>query len=121
VSDLGVKRWEEPLLVGHPETVVVLDAIFAERLRQDQLFGPRQSYPDGNCLGGDRAAMERAQEKVEKAKVAGTLTWRDLLNEEIAEARAADNPGDLRRELVQAAALIVSQIEDIDRRPKGSP
>lgn len=111
-----VRRWEEPLLVGHPETARVLDEVFAERLHQDQLFGPRQSYPDGNNLGGDQSAMLRAKLKVEEAKRIGTLTWRDLLNEEIAEVRAAETPTQLRAELIQAAALMIAQVEDIDRR-----
>lgn len=110
-----VRRWIEPLTDAHVATHGILEELFQERLRQTALFGP-QSLPDGNDLGGDYSAMLRAQEKVEAAKRDGTLTWRLLLAEETAEIKAARTPKELRAELVQAGALIVAQIEDIDRR-----
>jgi hypothetical protein len=110
------KRWTEALTEVHVATHQILDEVFAERLRQDKLFGARQSLPDGCDAGGDHSAMLRAQAKVELAMRDGTLTWRDLINEEIAEVRAARTTADLRKELIQAAALMVAQVEDIDRR-----
>jgi hypothetical protein len=50
-----------------------------------------------------------------------TLTWADILEEEIAEALAESDPVKLRAELVQSGAVIVAWIEAIDRARRAQP
>lgn len=45
----------------------------------------------------------------------GTLTYADILLEEVFEAVAEDDPEKLREELVQVAAVAVAWVEKIDR------
>jgi len=47
---------------------------------------------------------------------AGTLTWRDILDEEVQEAFAEFDPRKLRIELLQVAAVASAWVEAIDRR-----
>lgn len=94
--------------------LVLLD-VRAERLRQHERFG-EQSLPDGT--GSARQADNRdvAQYWCELSTRSGSLAWRDVLDEEVAEALAESDPGRLRAELVQVAAVAVQWIEALDRR-----
>ena len=47
----------------------------------------------------------------------GTVTWRDILTEEVFEAYAEDDPAALRAELIQVAAVAVKMIDAIDHTP----
>lgn len=110
---------------------VVLEEVRAERARQDEKWG-EQNHPDGTGpesrpfhrtdinldlrIGREVGHILRA--KCERAFISGTGTWLDILLEEIGEAIAAAEPGRLRVELVQAAAVIVAWIETIDRRAR---
>jgi hypothetical protein len=113
------------------QTADVLCEVAAERERQDMKWG-EQNHPSGTgCWrridGGemrrdgylaevraDRAAEQRLA--CDQAASEGRVTWRLILNEEIAEAIAEDEGANLRKELVQVAAVAVSWIEAIDRR-----
>jgi hypothetical protein len=46
----------------------------------------------------------------------GTVTWSDIITEEVVEAVCADNELERRAELVQVAAVAIAWIECIDRR-----
>jgi hypothetical protein len=97
----------------------VLAAVAAERRRQDARWG-EQNHPDG---AGPAYAAEatRRRDECEQAAASGTLTWRHILLEEVAEAGAEQEPKRLREELIQVAAVAVAWAQAIDRRvqPKG--
>src|SRR3954467_3032663 len=98
----------------------VLDEVAAERRRQDEKFG-QQDWPDGTPQTG--TAREHAKVMADSARANcetqfrdGLITWDDILDEEIWEARAEWEPDRLRAELIQVAAVAVAWVEAIDRR-----
>lgn len=93
----------------------VLSDVIHERQRQHARYG-WQSHPDGT--GGELALRQRAeaQRECDARTVAGQLTWRAILAEEVAEAFAEVDHDRLREELVQVAAVAVQWIEALDRR-----
>jgi uncharacterized protein (DUF2235 family) len=101
----------------------VLDEITAERASQDAEWG-EQNHPDGTgpwvktpdrfSNMEDQAANARFE--CQEAAREGSLTWRHVLAEEVAEAFAEKEPAALRAELVQVAAVAVAWVEAIDRR-----
>lgn len=56
------------------------------------------------------------QSRTDAAAKAGTLTWFQILIEEVAEVRAEVDWPKLREELVQVAAVAESWIEDGDKK-----
>ena len=72
---------------------------------------PVQGYPFTNGMLADAARLYTDQ-----AAEYGRLTYADILREEFREALAEANPGRLRAELVQVAAVAVAWVEAIDRR-----
>lgn len=90
----------------------VLVAFGHERERQLARYG-HQLYPDGTGQPGDAAARFEAQHRCRQAAAADVLTWRHVLDEEIAEAYAETDPDRLEAELVQAGAVIAAWIEDL--------
>ncbi|NBE94789.1 hypothetical protein FE391_39700 [Nonomuraea sp. KC401] len=98
----------------------VLADVAAERAAQDARWGT-QVLPDGT--GGDRAVAESgvARHATDTAAREGALTWRHILAEEVLEAFAETEPGRLRAELVQVAAVAVKWAQALDRRPSGRP
>lgn len=96
--------------------LMVLSEVRAERLRQDEKWGV-QSHPDGTAKTlGTMAAAQRAKFVTDAAAANGRVTWRDILNEEVAEAFAESDEDALRAELIQVAAVTVAWVEAIDRR-----
>lgn len=96
-------------------TEVVLDDIDRERTRQNEKWG-EQNHPNGT---GGPVAIERAdyvRRQTDRNAERGKLTWKDILEEETAEAFAEDDPVKLREELVQVAAVAAGWIEALDRR-----
>lgn len=95
----------------------VLAEVAAERARQDAKWG-EQNHPDGTARNGrsDRELADVSRRLCQSAAAAGMVTWRDILDEEMREAFAEDDPAKLRAELVQVAAVAVAWIEAIDRR-----
>lgn len=92
----------------------ILDLIAAERKRQDEKWGV-QDHPDGTShLLRKTTEIKRA---VCQAAFAGQRgSWRVILDEEVAEAAAEEDPVKLKQELIQVAAVCVAWIESIDRR-----
>jgi hypothetical protein len=90
-------------------------AVTAERAKQDSKWG-EQNHPDGTGEPHEAVLAEAKRRLCETAAGAGALTWRDILDEEVAEAFAETDPARLRAELVQVAAVAVAWIEAIDRR-----
>ncbi len=96
------------------ETADALADVADERLRQVGTWGV-QARPDGTsetyAVHADAAKLltdQRAE--------AGTLTWADILSEEVLEAFSEEDHDALREELIQVAAVAISWAEDIDRR-----
>lgn len=93
----------------------VFEDIDDERALQDDKWG-EQNHPDGT--GGqfyvDMADLFRRN--TDRSARAGSLTWRDVLTEEVYEAYAETDPAALRAELVQVAAVAAAWVEAIDRR-----
>lgn len=95
----------------------VLDDVHDERCRQDVKHPqPVLERPDGTGKPGDHLRAMAAKRHTDAAAEAGTLTWRDVLAEEWCEALAETDPGLLRAELVQVAAVAVAWVEALDRR-----
>lgn len=100
---------------GMDFTRVVLAAIRSERERQVAKWG-EQSHPPGINQPGDAERCTAIREDTNYAAGNGTLTWRDILDEEVAEVYAAPDERELREELVQVAAVATAWIEEIDKR-----
>lgn len=96
------------------DTLRVLWLVAAERQRQHARWG-QQQLPDGT--GGQLEELDRdhAQQLCQRATLAGQLTWRLVLEEEVAEALAETDPVALRAELIQVAAVAVQWVEALDR------
>ena len=103
----------------------VLSEVAEERRRQDQKWG-EQNHPDtdwfssqAQCVDLDLPFECDIKELNADAVVEGKLTWVHILAEEFAEAAAAacDKPvAELRKELIQVAAVAVAWVECIDRK-----
>lgn len=111
-------------------TIDVLAEVRVERARQDAKHGV-QDLPDGTgsyrvTLDGlvsdpDIAVIRReradeARRSCDRAFAEGLCTYRHVLEEEVREAFAEEDPARLRAELVQVAAVAVKWVEAIDRR-----
>ncbi len=94
---------------------VLLDVI-EERIRQEVRF-PGQHLPDGTGGYAEEVLAAAAKQATNLAAANGTLTWRDVLREEVHEAFAESDLARLRAELVQVAAVCLRWIEDITSRP----
>ena len=93
----------------------VLDEVYVERIRQDEQWG-EQNHPDGSGRPEDFIMAESAKILNDHKAQVGTLTFRDILEEEVREAYAETDSERLREELVQVAAVAVAWVEAIDRR-----
>ena len=103
-------------------TVVVLSEVLGERTRQLAKWG-EQNHPDGtgssvvwSFTGPAAYVADCAKTTTDAAAQLGTLTWRDILLEEVAEAFAEEDKQKLRTELIQVAAVSAAWVEAIDRR-----
>jgi hypothetical protein len=106
----------------------VLQEVCMERIKQEQKWG-EQNWPDFPLsLAGaptlraswygvptEFDAKSALEERFEK----GNGTYADIFVEEIAEAIGASSEEELRKELIQCAAVAVAWIEAIDRRSIG--
>ena len=97
-----------------PKTAEALLDVADERVRQVRKWGV-QTRPDGTSETYSVHA-DAAKLLTDQRAEAGTLTWADILSEEVLEAFAETDPDKLREELIQVAAVAVSWAEDIDRK-----
>ncbi|MGA8116881.1 MAG: hypothetical protein WCA46_24870 [Actinocatenispora sp.] len=104
-----------PAAATDDEIWPVLTDLHAERVRQDERWG-EQNHPDGTGGPGALDDLAVARETVEGNAARGAMTWRDILQEEVAEAFAESDPVRLREELVQVAAVAAGWVQAIDRR-----
>ncbi len=92
-----------------------LQEVANERARQNIKWGD-QDHPDGTGDAPAVAAAVFAKAETNKAAEQGTLDWRLILDEEVAEAFAESDRVKLRTELIQVAAVAIAWVEAIDRR-----
>lgn len=95
----------------------ILYGIIAERGRQDDKW-PEQAkggHPNGTGDSAWKYAATQAQSICSAHAKAETLTWLDVLREEVFEAFAEFETTALRRELVQVAAVAIAWLEHLDR------
>jgi NTP pyrophosphatase (non-canonical NTP hydrolase) len=107
---------ETPAEFNEDRMMDVLDDVGDEREAQHDKFG-EQNPPDGTdngTLSTRRADQARAQCQAAFAK--GEGTWTHILVEEVYEALAEVDSTELRKELVQVAAVAVAWVEALDRR-----
>lgn len=98
-------------------TAAVLEEVAAERARQRQLWG-EQTLDNGTAVEAwDEIERDDARRRCDRATLAGRLTWRLVLEEEVAEVLAEADPAALRVELLQLAAVAVQWVEALDRAP----
>jgi len=86
-----------------------------EREAQDQKWG-EQNHPDGT--GDAQVWADHARAVCQQAAANGSVTWKHILWEEVAEAFAETDPAKLRTELIQVAAVAMTWVEAIDRRKR---
>lgn len=108
-------KWDDsPVEVKRKQTLRILEEVSKERIFQDVKWG-EQNHPDGTSEEYETSATNYRLSCALKAD-AGTVTWLDLLHEKTWEAFATSSPCNLRRELLQVAAVAIAWIEAIDRR-----
>jgi hypothetical protein len=93
----------------------IIDDVLDERAKQEEKWGV-QSHPDGTGDSGSNNIAWLKRHITESKAKSGDLTWRHILDEEVAEAFAEDVLDGLREELIQVAAVALAWVEDIDRR-----
>lgn len=92
----------------------VVEEVLRERHAQDVKWG-EQNHPDGT--GPQYAGhADGARSECDREHRAGRGTWRHILQEEVWEALAEEDPAKLRAELLQVAAVAAAWVEAIDRR-----
>lgn len=100
----------------HPRDLIYLH-IEAERLKQDKTWG-EQNHPAGTGSPSQTIVAIEARAACEQAAADGSLTWAHILGKEVCEALAEGDYARLRAELLQVAAVAISWIEAIERRPR---
>lgn len=89
--------------------------VINERLRQERLF-PDQHLPLGTDSTYWGIVEQAAKDDCYMGAVNGSLTWADVLREEVYEALATTEVEDTRREMIEVAAVALRIVEDIDSR-----
>jgi hypothetical protein len=97
---------------------LIAEEVLKERLRQHELWGV-QNWPDGTHRFADDTLILSQRAFNKHFEKLGTITWRDILHEEILEVFAEKDPAKIRAELVQVCAVAAQWISAIDRRGEG--
>jgi hypothetical protein len=113
-------RHASPDALRRHRTKAILKQVAAEREVQEETWG-QQDHPNGTdtALWGELA--DNAKAVNDTRSLVGKITWASILQEEVYEALAEEDPLPLRAELLQVAAVCVNWIEAIDRRPRLVP
>jgi hypothetical protein len=102
--------------LAHQNAQQILEEVHEECGRQVDRWGV-QSHADGTSdTHPYQWQRDWDREQCDYAADSNCLTWRHILQEEVSEAFAEQDPAKLRAELIQAAAVVVSWIRDIDVR-----
>lgn len=94
---------------------IAIEAI-DEWSRGAALYPETDSFPDGTGGEARRNIETIAKKSYELAAHEGRCTWAHVLDEEVAEALAETDPGRLRFELLQVAAVALHWVSNLDRR-----
>ena len=97
-------------------TQTIVDDVIAEIIEAEAKFGRQYDVPDGTGMSSWAEIADRRRLACQRAFQDGMGSWRLILNEEIAEAFAQDDPARLRAELLQVAAVALRWIDAIDER-----
>jgi hypothetical protein len=92
----------------------IIQEIFREREAQIAQWGD-QVLPFGTGGSEYRVLADQYRRQTDEANAAGTVTFADVLLEEVFEALAEADPQKLRDELIQVAAVAVKVIQAIDK------
>lgn len=104
------------------QTWTAVEDVLRERNRQRVKWSTpddpddSRDLPDGTGQPGDPLRAMLAKQATDANAENGTISWRDILTEEVCEAYAETDPDLLRAELIQVAAVAVKWVEAIDRR-----
>lgn len=101
-----------PTQVGPSENVY--NDVYQERLRQDVKWG-QQNWPDGTGGEGTIMTANHYRDITNRHAKEGTLTFWDILLEEVFEAGAETEKSMLSEELNQVAAVCLAWREKIQR------
>lgn len=122
-----VKMEEMKLVNDLKEKLDIINEILKERQRQDDKWG-REEHPlvykfngkeatgEDLCRYYDIPSEQKAKNRCDNVAKNGTITWTDIIIEEVSEVVSASNDKDRRTELVQLGAVIVAAIECLDRK-----
>ena len=83
--------------------------------RQFEQWG-EQNHPNGTGGAYWTAAANAAKSATDRAVKQNAVTWTQILDEEMKEAFAEENPARIREELIQVAAVALQWAAAIDRR-----
>lgn len=92
--------------------VPAIELIIKERKRQDDKWG-KQSHTNGTGHFSLVEEAARARMVCERAFKNDVGTWRHILDEEVREAFAENDPDALFTELTHVAAVAVAWMEDL--------
>ena len=92
----------------------ILQKIQQERRRQDAKWG-EQNLPIKNPWYEYEELANEAKSICETCLEDGSISWHEILQEEVAEVFAEDDPKKQAEELIQVAAVCVSMIEFLKR------
>lgn len=92
----------------------ILNEIAGERRAQDAERG-EQNWPLGTSHARYIEQANRFRRQCDHATEQGTVTWFDILREEVYEFAAEADPAKARVELIQVAAVATAIVEFIDR------
>lgn len=95
--------------------VGVLEEVLQERRRQFAKWG-QQNQLNGTGSKYMQTLANAHKLRCEYKASDQTVTWLDILLEEVYEAAAESNPSRLREELIQISALAVQWVQHIDRQ-----
>lgn len=103
-------------------TAHVLTQVSIERRNQEEKWGQQnwasfRRMPIVDRLASLGICFTEAEAKAncDTAYKEGRLLYSHIFMEEVIEAMSADTPQDLRKELIQVAAVAVAWIESLDR------
>ena len=105
----------EPIFVDEA-TVNVMNDVMREQIRARGLHGV-QVLPDGISPDRFTAELEEVSKReTDRKLMAGACTWVDVAREEWHELLNAKTAKDRRTEAIQLAQVLVSWVEDMDKR-----
>jgi hypothetical protein len=93
----------------------ILREVVVEADRQVELWG-EQNHPDGTGLSEDAWRADRMKTLNAYFVETKTLTWRDILLEEVYEVFAETDVDKIHEELIQVAAVALQWADALARR-----